>query len=340
MALIFSDSFDHATTDARLRDKWSASTAGFARDATGRTGACIKEGWSSPSYLRHNYASNKTTIIIGFAIKVNSTSQDKYFLQVLDGTTVQIGVKQNSDGTLSVVNGSGSVLASTSSGAELTNSEFRYIEFKTTIDNSTGSFELKKNGVTLLSGSNVDTQNTANAYTTGFQFAWETATATYAFFDDVYVCDTSGSTNNDFLGAVKIEYLAPGGAGATANWTPSAGSNYACVDETDPNDDTDYVASATVGVTDTYAIANSAASTSASVKGVMLQMRAKKDDANPRAVTGVLRPSSTDRAHGTPATMTTSYAVYLFPYDTDPDDSSAWTITKVNALEAGQKVTT
>ena len=86
---------------------------------------------------------------------------------------------------------------------------------------------------------------TANATADGLQLGMGSipnGTPTWDV-DDLYVLDGTASTpaNNDFLGDVRVEGLDPNAAGSNAAWTPSAGANYACVNETPPTDDTSYV---------------------------------------------------------------------------------------------------
>ena len=73
------------------------------------------------------------------------------------------------------------------------------------------------------------------------------------YFDDLYVCDGSGSVNNDFLGDVRVVTVRPNGAGGSTQWTPDSGSNYARVNETISGEDSNYVEDGTSGHEDRYA---------------------------------------------------------------------------------------
>ena len=101
-------------------------------------------------------------------------------------------------------------------------------------------------------------------------------------FDDLYVCDSAGSTNNGFLGDCRIDTIYPSGAGNYTQFTPSTGSNYTCVDETAPNT-TDYVDGATVGDRDSYALGNLSALSSQTVYGVQVNAAILKDDAGSKS---------------------------------------------------------
>lgn len=149
------------------------------------------------------------------------------------------------------------------------------------------------------------------------------------YYDDIVVDDAA------YPGNTKIQYLVPTGAGNSTQWTPSTGSNYACVDEK-PLSDTDYISTNTTNNLDTYALGDMSGSIGA-VKSVQAQCRAKYEGTpTPTKLDLVLRSGGTDYP-GSDKTLTSAYAHYSSIWNTDPADSAAWTDTKVNALEAGVK---
>jgi hypothetical protein len=156
------------------------------------------------------------------------------------------------------------------------------------------------------------------------------------YFTDITLCDGSGSLNNTFLGDRRVYALFPTGAGNAAQWVPSAGSNYACVDDSPPNDDTDYVsAPAALGSVDTYAMADLPPGAS-SVAWVQASPYAKKTDGGAGSVQPVYRRSGTDYL-GTSQAVGANYSWYPEVTELDPSSGVAWTASGVNALEAGIK---
>src|SRR5262249_37892481 len=147
---------------------------------------------------------------------------------------------------------------------------------------------------------------------------------------DLYICDGQGSLNNDFLGDVRIQASIANGAGATTNWTPSAGSNYQNVDDATPNEDTDYNSDATAGDIDTYAMGDVTPAAGA-VKGVMVSMRARKDDGATRTLQAAIRTGATNY-FGASQNLTSSYAYYTEIWENNPNTSSPFTISDVNGL--------
>lgn len=331
MACQYIDGFDHYST--ATDGGWSGGTITATNPRTG--GQCLQVSTATTKTLPTAHA----TWIVGAAIRPNNTSfsSNQVVLEVRDGGTAQFGAYSNSDGTLQMKRG-GSVGTSvgSASASALVGNVYQYVELKVTISDAAGSYELRVNGVTWLSGSSVDTKQTANATANGMGIS-NIVGSGGANYDDMYAFDGSGSANIDFAGDVKVTTLLPSGAGTTTGWTPSAGSNYQCVDETTANGDTDYVSTSTATTKDTYAFGD--LSGTPNVKAVAVALHARKDDAGTRTAVTVVRHSSTDYDGGTTQSFTSSYLQYRENYDTNPGTASAWTYTDVNNAEFGVKLT-
>jgi hypothetical protein len=156
--------------------------------------------------------------------------------------------------------------------------------------------------------------------------------------DDVYLCDTSGSRNNDFLGDVRVVTFRPDADTAQGDFTPSSGSvHYALVAEA-PDDDGDasYVESGTVGHKDLYGYQD-LTGTPAAILALQLATVARQDDARSRRLRAVLKSGATT-ANGVTRGLGTSYALYDDRFEVDPATGTAWTKAGVDALEAGLQV--
>lgn len=230
----------------------------------------------------------------------------------------------------------GTVLAT--SVQTLPTASFSYIELKATIHSSTGAYELRVNGVTWVSGTGANTQSTANATTNQILVgpAASLSASLSRYYDDLYICDTSGSTNNDFLGDCRVDTLLPNADGTYTDFTPNSGSNhYSRVAEGAP-DTTTYVTSSTVDQKDTYAFQDLTAVTG-TIKGIQVNNAALKDDAGARSIANVVRSGTTD-AVGSTVALSTSQLIYSSVHETDPNTSAAWTESGVNSMQAGVKV--
>lgn len=243
MSLLFTEGFDwtdSALTGADLDTTYSRKERGFLpiNFTTGVTDASIITGrggrggaWDSGNTANHRLVAppirdvtSSGEFIIGFAIKTPSTlANNSPFLWIDSGTGVQLTIRVNSNGSLSAYRGNIFVLG-TSSTSLFTTDSWYYWEFKITIDDSTGSVEWRSNSETLWELTTVDTKHIANENWGGFRL---NQIGNSTIYDDLYLCDSIGTINNDFLGDVIVETLFPASDGILTNWTPSAGGSHA-----------------------------------------------------------------------------------------------------------------
>lgn len=337
MTLRFVDSFDHYASADFSQKYTSASgppsiSAGNGRRST----ACLRLTSTLQNVLR--VLDSQSTWIVGFSFRVSSLpGSDAAFLTFMDAGTNQCDVRLRSDGTIRVTR-NGTTLATSSNS--LSTATTYYIETKIVINNSTGTLEVRVNGSSTnwISITGQDTQNTANATANTIQLTG-VAGGFNTDIDDLYVCDGAGSTNNDFLGDVRVDCYLPNGNGNSSQLTGSDSNstdNYLLVDEASQNGDTDYVQSATVNQKDTYAYADMSHNP-ASIFGVQINMVAKKDDSGNRSICSVIRSGGSD-TDGTSQALSTTYSDYRQISETDPNTSAAWTRTNLNSAEFGVKV--
>jgi hypothetical protein len=326
------EGWESSTVLADYAGKWTGVNANAIAPANGRAGNGLRCTQLTSGVSRVFDA--QATWVLGFALRVNAASSDTicYFL---DGGTLHCGVALNASLVPFAWRGAvGTVLGTGSSG--LTANTWAYVEVKVTINDTTGSVHVRVNGAPVLALTNVDTRNAGNPTANAVRLGSTGNLSTSVFeYDDIYIFDGTGSVNNDFAGDCRVAAVRPTGAGATAAWTPSAGANYACVDEAPPNADTDYVSSATAGQTDTYAFADLAVI--GTVKAVQATAVVRKDDAGTRTLALVARPGGTDRPGATQA-VGDSYGSLSEIWNTNPDTAGAWTVAELNAGEWGVKL--
>jgi len=337
MSLIFMDGFDHYAT-ADINKKWTSVTGSPTIGAsTGRrSGGAIF--YNSSTNTIKSFAS-AASVIVGFAFNLQITTTTRILLSFRDSASVQVDLRVNAGGTLSVTRAGVALTDGTSTNA-LSTGTFYYIEFKVTIANSisAGSCKVRVNGVDWLTVAiGQDTQVTANASVNELLIG-SSGTNMNGYVDDLYLCNSSGSTNNDFLGDCRIDALYPTSDGNYSQFTPSTGTDhYALVDESTPNT-SDYNESSTLNHIDSYGMGNLPTSPT-TVYGVQVCDAALKDDAGARGLSPFIRSSSTDSV-GTELSLSTSQLYALAIWETDPATSAAWTVSGVNAAEVGGKVTT
>lgn len=344
MALLLIEGFNHCVT-ADLAKKWTAVGTSQTINASGRrSGNAMRIASPSGTHYVLKTLAATASWVSGFAFSIAVFPSGAIALHgVRDAGTTQCDVRLNTDGTLSVTRNGTAVTGGTSTNA-ISTSTFYYIEFKVTIADSisAGSCKVKVNGVEWITvATGQDLKATANA-TANQVFFGNPASAgsggTNADWCDIYVCDQSGSTNNDFLGDCRVDTLYPTSDGNYSQFTPSTGSShFALVDETAPNT-TDYNDGATVGDRDSYGMGNLTALTSQTIYGVQVNAAILKDDAGAKSASTFVRSNGTN-GDGASAALGTSQVYVSQVYETNPDGSVAWTEASVNAMEAGVKVT-
>ncbi len=158
-----------------------------------------------------------------------------------------------------------------------------------------------------------------------------------ASIDDIYICDPSGSLNTTFLGAIKVEAIFPDGDD-TSQWTPDSGTtNYTQVDETPPDDDTSYVEADTLDEKDLYTYGSLSVPTG-DIRGVMVVSDVKLDAAGAETLVTVCKSGTTESDDGGTSVASTSYGSVTRILELDPDTSSQWTVSGVNAALFGIKM--
>lgn len=119
-----------------------------------------------------------------------------------------------------------------------------FFEFKVTISDTVGSIEGRFHYINKPSlnpagaytsftwdaaTTSLDTQEQASTGANKFEISWDTGNSNEeVVFDDIYVCDSTGAKNNDYLGKVGIVSQKPvntgGGDGDTVDWTLAGGA--------------------------------------------------------------------------------------------------------------------
>jgi hypothetical protein len=342
MSLRFMDSFDYYAS-GDIMEKWvPTGTVGISAGNGRRGTASLRapNGSSGSSYVVVTLDAQGTWIV-GAAFKYNTLPNfQRAIISLLDGTTEQMGLTLNLDGTLSARRGGqgGTILGTT--GVSLSSGVWYYLEFKVTIHDSTGAVQIKVDGDSKLSLTGQDTKQTSNATANRILVGADgglLVALTYDW-DDLYICDGQGSSNNDVLGDCRVDCLLPNADGSNSQFTPSSGSDhYAMADDSSPDDDSTYLSDATAGHRDTWNVQNLTALVSPSIKGIQVNITAKKDDAGSRQLKPVIKSGATTQA-GTAQSVGVDYRQFSQVFENDPNTSAAWTEAGVNAAEFGAEV--
>lgn len=288
-----------------------------------------------------------TTVITGFAIRPGflDNADDGLILKVNDpGGEVdghlEVYLRQGTH--LSVLAG-GNEIATLCSAVRI--NRWAYIEIKFVLDTSSGSVELRINGETVVDVSSIDTVtgNPSGGAEIGAILLFGGGGSTSDIdhnrvYDDWYVCDTTGSDNNDFLGPVKVETLFPDTAGDSTDFTPNSGTNVSRVDEVVVDDATSYNASSTATDLDLFNMDNLVLIDS-DVFGVQLDVNAGATEATPMTLVPTVKSSTTEGAGDDHVIVDdTLYGTYYSVFEQDPNATAAWTVATINAMQCGYEV--
>lgn len=353
MALLFMDGFEGYGI-ADISKFWGyayyASAGGVTIDATGgRNGNGIR-GFSRNSLADYRFRwdnqfqFDSQILIVGFAFKFDYVGNDILLMQLNDPSGYQYS------GLLTLTENLNLVLyrhPTTQPALEyisdftLTPNTWYYAEVKWKCHSTEGLGELRLNEQSLHSFSNSDTRPSLGIADRISNILFQGESFVDVNYDDIYILDTTGSNNNDFLGDVRIDMVNPNGAGNYSQMTPSAGSNYQCVDEA-AFDDSDYVQDAADGNKDSYTYANVPTELDdLAIFGVQLNNISKRSAAmDNRKLKGFLRTGGADYEETTAQSLSDSYFRNQTIWELDPSDSNPWTQAKINACEFGVEVNT
>jgi hypothetical protein len=297
--------------------------------AAGRFGQYGLQLYSDEAgYIMTPALTTNDTIIIGFGFKMSKEGAG-YPIRLYDGpATMGVSVKL-AGSELAVTPGTGTPYATTVNLGLLPLAWY-YIELKVKCADSGGTYELKVNGATVLSGTG-DTKLGSHTYHDRVCFF--SADGAIPYIDDFYVCDASGAANNDFLGDVRVLTMRPTGAGGSTQWTPDSGSNYARVNEAICGDDTNYVEDTTSGHEDRYGFTD--LSGVLSINGLMICTDCRETDAKSFSFKTVCQSDTTHDLDAGQMIGSTDYLTRYRIMETDPNISAAWTQTNLNAAEFG-----
>jgi hypothetical protein len=302
----------------------------FLQIEAGRlSGYCLRIGTSTYGFGTGSLTTDSTiTVGMGFNFSILATS---HFLNLYDGTTLGINVQLESSGEISIRKGTTTL--ETTSGLGLLTNTWYYIELQVKCDSTTGTYELRIDENTVLSDTGVNTKAGTHNYHDRVYFYG----IAYSYFDDLYILDSTGSQNNDFLGNSRVEAIYPDGDTATIDWTASSGNtHYNLVDEVVCDDDTNYVEDGTANDVDLYDYATPSYITGI-IRGLQVNTQAKLTDATPYNLITRCHSNVTD-SDDSPQPLASSYVCYRRLMELDPDSGLAWNLGSLASAEFGIKV--
>lgn len=290
---------------------------------------------------------------IGVAVKVPSggaTGQN--YVALFDGVnnTSQIIYSFLNNGVIAAYRASGSfygnnskVLIGLSDIAAYQEDQWFYFEMRGKTAASGGIAEARVNTKTVLSFPAVNTDNTGRGLFDMIALgAWANISnfgnAKDIQYDDLYVCDTTGSENNSYLGNCRVmtqlvagnstpqDFAIGGTAPAATAWQSLLNTNL---------DDTKYIHDGTVGDESLFTI--QAIVNAPTVFGIQVSSGLRQDDATQRIAHNVIKSGAT-AAEGADQYTNQTYTYYRDIFETNPDTGVGFSGSELNSLLQGIKI--
>jgi hypothetical protein len=276
---------------------------------------------------------NAATYVVGFGFKWSGFTDSPAIFQFLCGSDVQIGLTFNLGRQTFQVNSGVSVLAV--GNTVLLPNQWYYVEFKATIDPSAGSYTLRINGTTDITASNVNTCGASLDGNIINTINFQGASTGFYVLDDIYLLDTTGSANNDFLGAMIVEKLVMNHEGDFSQWTVASSNpnllNWEAVSAVDG----DRVMSQTVGAEDTYGVSRLQA-ISTTVAGVSVHYIGRSDGVGNHTINPVARIGGTSFPQSAQMfTASQNLELITSIMEQNPATSAAWTVSDFHDIQFG-----
>ncbi len=311
---------------------------------------------------RSRFEANQTWLV-GVACKPTLQAGGMHAVTLLYADCPQVGIRIGIDGSLTVFTftGGGWTYSYYRNYGYPVIGEYRYpvfhanswnyLEMKVYLHATDGTVEVRANGVetpvisetgvcTIYQGTSWTPTALANGLVLGGYKDFDPNCGACAMaFDDLFV---DLGEDAEFRGDCRVYTFLPTGEGEYSEWTPSPSiPNWQNVDEAEPNGDEDYVYEGTPGIRDTYAHDPLPFSPDgATVHCVSVSSCAKKAMPGVAEIAPMVRSNGVDSDGDAFTPVAESYNYYTSFWETDPGDSpaQAWTVSRVNAMQFGQKV--
>jgi len=371
MSLLFVDGFDHYD-DIRL--KWVAPSVMEDPDfVDGRTGGqALQKQFQNGSGIRKSLT-KQAEVVIGLAIytgddglsyqripfdadeatevRVKSfpaddliTFKDSADVTIMTLKFIQLGLPTSGSGRLEIEYPGPTLNIIVDSFQTWSTEQWEYIQVKYHPNKTGGLIEVVDGtGSLLFQATGRTTEEDDNDIEVIQLMGTATNSARYRI-DDLYILNTLGADNNDYLGDVRVTPFVLRSTLA-AQSTAAPAPHHSALNETVMDTNTK-VTMGEIGILDNYEVEGFIChgyTPIGTIKGIQYNIAAAKDNA------GIIkyqhRVNSTDSGVDVVAQTFTGigdssgFGIDSRVYDTDPADSLDWTEAKIEAIEVGFKLT-
>ena len=341
MSLRYADSFDTYSNEEVLL-KWTSKGATSFNIVPGRDGNGIQLTAGTALFKTLD---QQPTWYVGWAVMNLGQSPPNgtiFGAANIDTSMAQLNI--NPDSTLTLWAGDLANIVGTSTLALHPNTWY-YVEIGFTLSGSSNivlTATVLVNGQEVISGfanTNVNKNNLIYQDSTANQLTIGSIGNIAAIIDDVYMCDGTGTSHNNFLNDIDILYVVPDGD-VTITWTPTGGgTSFDQINEVPPDYDTTYVADDNPGDLDNFTW-QPVSSFVGNLLAVQYSIFARKDDEGTRSVIQTMG-SGAGEVDSPPWYLNDDYVYYCWPLDNNADSSGnplPWTTGNFNSQTFGFKV--
>jgi hypothetical protein len=329
MALLFATGFE---TNSALFNYFDAVDTRYSLSSYRRNGNYALRGIYGGGDVTKRIPGGVSTAISGIAFYTSSLPYDHYFLGFANSANnMNVELRIDTLGLLYVPIRQGAAYYYTNIYISI--NTWYYVEMKAYCASSGGYVIVRLNGVEILNVSGINT-----AYSSGNPNTERVKIRGHDgfFFDDWYICDNSGTKNNDFLGDIKVLSYTPTRDGSRIDFSPvGAASNYQAVNETLQNSDTNYVTQSGIGMYDLYGF--TAPSISGSLLGIQQTVTARKDDSGTRFIK-LIGSYGSNNAESSSISLLDTYRTYFNIYESRIGTNEDWSFNDLNSAEFGFKI--
>lgn len=339
MALLYCDSFAHYD-QAHILSKWTqfrfvdGPSTLYGRG--GRFGVNMNAG--GPSQLSKTLPP-RDNIVVGAYSQMNGAQAGAFYqAQVPDGFQTLATVcelKMLPDGTVAATSGN-EIIANPKTLVLPQKTPF-FWEAKINTVLSAGkilpTMVVRINGEQIISGSASVGHATNLAGDAKFDYhTFRNIAFPGSYLGDLYICDQSGTRNNDFLGDVKVGAIFPRLDSSTMQWTPSSGATgFNRVNSHVPLDDASYIQTNTPTQLAEFFF-DTIASFSGEILGFQYSLYSRKTDEGTRIVN---HTAGLGAFKGADQYLGDGYFYRHLPFDVEPVSGLPPTPALINAQTFG-----
>lgn len=347
MALLYIDGFDAYGTGTSLvpyevlawRYMGYNITTGLNDPRVEGSGRSARTNGSYFYIVTPPMATTDRTMIVGFGFYLTLTGQNGMAIEFFNkGDRGLYAYFRGKRGELDFYRDGGTFLGSTS-GARMCRKRWSYVEIKVYVDSSAGTLTVNVDGAECLALTGINTQGTTENYFDRLRLL-DVGSNYQHVIDDLYICDGSGSVNNDFLGPSRVVVLRPDDeVSGETDWTtgPTPGQDHSeMVDEVEVDEDSTYVESDTSDEQDLWEY-EAPPSSIGTIHGVQLCTDCRLTDAEPFDLKTPAQLGTTYSEGSSMQIESSEYHTLLRVMDTDPD-GNPWTSTNLGNTQFGVKV--